>query len=502
MSYRYKSNLAYLMSILNISGKELSESIHVDVSLISKWKNQKRRINKKAPHFENMIEYIIKIDEINQYKTLKKIFLEKDIEINNMNGLKKNLEFFILDDIQNNLLSPFDVPLSHDTSNDVYDYNVRVFKDNSGRREAVLEFLDIVLNMNEPQELLLISQEDMTWMLEDKSFLIEWNQKFNEILKNNHKIKMIHFVDREIEDISNVIEYWIQLYSNVNIESYYYTKFIDTPIKQTLFIVKNHFAIYGVNYNNQTSKRYTSMYCDDFSVAMYENMFDHYLKDSNPLVLKFDSKKIPDFIKQIQYYKHNQTKSYFYAYEPSFIHFESALLNNILIRNNVSKEKINEIIYFHEIFSNINHKTTSVVYNFSLFNDLIAADNIKFDQLSFLAEKDIFINHNDVLKLLESLIKYLEDNTESNIVVIDSKELLQMIPMNFIISANNFVTTNNLYNNAELSFTNELTTISSFEYFFNNIFSSIPRVSRDKSRTIQLLNNIMNNIIDNQNQQI
>jgi|LGOV01.1.fsa_nt_gb transcriptional regulator with XRE-family HTH domain len=496
MSNRYKSNLAYLMSNLNISGKELSEAIHVDVSLISKWKNKKRKINKKAPHFENMIDYFIKIDETNQYKILKKIFLEKEIKIGNINELKKNLKLFILNDIQNDLLSPFDIPLSHNTNNDVYDYNVRIFKDNSGRREAVLEFLDIVLNMNEPQELLLISQEDMTWMLEDKDFLIEWNQKLNKILKNNHKVKIIHFVDREVEDISNVIKYWIQLYSNVNIESYYYTKFTDTPLKQTLFIVKNHSAIYGVNYNNQTSKRYTAMYCDDFSVNMYENMFNHYLEDSNPLITKFNSKKIPEFIKQIQYCKHNQTKSYFYTYEPSFIHFKPDLLKNILINNNVNKEKINEIIYFHSIFSSANQETTSIVYNFSRFNNLIASGKIKFDQLSFLAEKDIFINHNDIMQLLESLISYLQDDTESNIVIIDSKELLEMVPMNFIISANNFVTTNNLNDATELSFANELTTVSAFEYFFNNIWSSIPRISKDKSRNIQLLNKVIDTIKD------
>lgn len=92
MPNRYKSNLAYLMSSLNISGKELSEVIHVDVSLISKWKNKKRKINKKAPHFENLIDYFIKIDKINQYRILKKIFLQKEIEITNINELKENLK--------------------------------------------------------------------------------------------------------------------------------------------------------------------------------------------------------------------------------------------------------------------------------------------------------------------------------------------------------------------------------------------------------------------------
>ncbi|MEA3424533.1 MAG: hypothetical protein U9Q80_12155 [Bacillota bacterium] len=496
MPNRYKSNLAYLMSSLNISGKELSEVIHVDVSLISKWKNKKRKINKKAPHFENLIDYFIKIDKINQYRILKKIFLQKEIEITNINELKENLELFILNDIQNDLLSPFDIPLSHDTNNDIYDYNFRIYKGNSGRREAVLEFLDVVLNMNKPQELLLFSQEDMTWMLEDDNFLSEWNQKLNKILKNNHKIKMIHFVDREVEDISSVIKYWIQLYSNVNIESHYYTKFIDTPSKQTLFIIKNHSVIYGVNYNNQISKRYTAMYCDDFSVNMYENMFNHYLENSNPLVTKYSSNKIPEFIKQIQDYKHNQTKSYFYTYEPSFIHFKPDLLRNILVNNNVDEEKINRIIYFHEIFSNTNLETIDIIYNFNLFNNLIASDKIKSNQLSFLAEKDILMNHNDIIQLLESLIRHLQNDTESNVVIIDSKELLQMAPMNFIISTNNFVTTKNLDNAIELSFANEITIVSAFEYFFNSIWSSIPRISKDKSKNIQLLNKIIDTIKD------
>ena len=43
-----KSHLSEIMKTLNISGKKLALSLHIDETLVSKYKNNKRRLSKET----------------------------------------------------------------------------------------------------------------------------------------------------------------------------------------------------------------------------------------------------------------------------------------------------------------------------------------------------------------------------------------------------------------------------------------------------------------------
>ena len=173
---------------MNITGRELANALHVDYSLISKWKNNKRPLTTRSVYLKKIANYIL-----SQESHAKKEFIL---------GLLKEYE------PQLNTASPKDIHISlcrwlseppqaiqnyhklmFGYNKNEYHAGFKVYKENEGRRKATLEFLDYVLDMPEGQQLYLISQEEMSWIAEDSDFIIQWNQKLSEVLKKNHKIK-------------------------------------------------------------------------------------------------------------------------------------------------------------------------------------------------------------------------------------------------------------------------------------------------------------------------
>ena len=54
-----QSRLALLMDALNISGKNLASALHVDDSLVSKWKKNHRPLTLNTPYLRPMAEFLL-----------------------------------------------------------------------------------------------------------------------------------------------------------------------------------------------------------------------------------------------------------------------------------------------------------------------------------------------------------------------------------------------------------------------------------------------------------
>jgi hypothetical protein len=136
---------------------------------------------------------------------------------------------------------------------------------NDGRREAVLQFLDHILTLPQGQQLYLMSQEDLAWLIEDRDFLAVWQAKLAQLLQNRHKIRIIHWVDRSVDSLNSIIGYWLPLHLTGGIESWFFPKYSDSPFQTTLFILENDLAITGMSSPNLKDHRYTAMFRDPVS---------------------------------------------------------------------------------------------------------------------------------------------------------------------------------------------------------------------------------------------
>jgi len=87
-----------------------------------------------------------------------------------------------------------------------------------GKRLAVLDFLERIAKNDPPQTLLLYSDEDMTWMTGDSNFTVQWSQLMKSILMKGNRIRIIHDLNRGLDEILSAIRSWIPLYMTGSIE--------------------------------------------------------------------------------------------------------------------------------------------------------------------------------------------------------------------------------------------------------------------------------------------
>lgn len=98
---------------------------------------------------------------------------------------------------------------------------VEFFYGNAGRRQGVERFLAEAYEAETPVTLLLHSDESMEWLYEDPDFVKDWSKLLMGIAEKGGKIKIVHTLRRNIEEMMEAIRKWVPIYMTGRIETYY-----------------------------------------------------------------------------------------------------------------------------------------------------------------------------------------------------------------------------------------------------------------------------------------
>jgi len=92
-----------------------------------------------------------------------------------------------------------------------------VFFGIEGKRQAVIEFLSDAVAKGKPLTLLLFSDEATDWMSENRNFALQWSYLMSQFLTNGGRIKIIHTVSRDLDEMLSAISQWMPLYMSGSI---------------------------------------------------------------------------------------------------------------------------------------------------------------------------------------------------------------------------------------------------------------------------------------------
>jgi hypothetical protein len=112
-----------------------------------------------------------------------------------------------------------------------------------GKRQAALFFISEVLNRKKPGFLYLFSDEDLAWLTDNRAFTELWSNLMAKALLLGNKMKVIHTVSRNLDEMLTAISQWMPLYMTGMIEPFYYPKKRDGVFKRTLFIAPDIAAL-------------------------------------------------------------------------------------------------------------------------------------------------------------------------------------------------------------------------------------------------------------------
>ncbi|MDW7656158.1 MAG: hypothetical protein SCM11_03165 [Bacillota bacterium] len=323
--------LRLLTHVFKISNSKLARAINVDASLVSRWKSGDRSISAHSHHVPAIATFFIRLDAYPYQKT----YLDR-LLASLMPNLKEHDEADLIHALANWLVSPDDIVLpgpparpaiasdpsrifdnisswfskTHPQTAEAQKINSvparaghtpgwsekflpgqtlsgEVHHGVSGKRQAVINMLLELLQLTEPCELLLISEEHMHWLTDDIRFTRLWARLLQQVIEKGHKINVIHIVSRRTQEISSIIEYWLPLHLSGQIASFYMPRYVDPAINQTLYIVRGRIVCIAQSTGDVRTQGLTIISRDIEMVTHYTRIYESVLQDCLPLLSVF-----------------------------------------------------------------------------------------------------------------------------------------------------------------------------------------------------------------------
>ncbi len=134
------------------------------------------------------------------------------------------------------------IPEDIDILSEPFDESKNTYEGYEGLREAVIRFLKTAAREHAP-ELLLYSNQSMDWMTGDPLFLRKWSLHMAACVKSGVRIRIIHNIDRNLDEMNRAIISWLPLYISGMIEPYYCTLSSGSLFSRTLFLYPGHACI-------------------------------------------------------------------------------------------------------------------------------------------------------------------------------------------------------------------------------------------------------------------
>ena len=150
----------------------------------------------------------------------------------------------------------------------------------AGLREAVLRFLETAAQGG---EMWLYSDRPMDWMTEDPVFLAQWKQGMLACICSGVRIRIIHSLDRALDEMLAAIQSWLPLYMSGSIEPYYCRKERSSRFSHTLFLCPGRQCIVGWETSGSREGLY-HFYTDEEMLGHCQTLYTSILSQSQPLM--------------------------------------------------------------------------------------------------------------------------------------------------------------------------------------------------------------------------
>lgn len=282
----YNERLDFLMKMTDTGNSTLGRAISFDPSYISKIRRGVRDVPGNGGFTESVCEYFAKrIADVKISSSICDVINNGEpLPADEDKRIKIVFQWLTEDDPEGSSIIPRrSDPVRKSTSNDTKD--IKLFYGNEGKREAALLFLGGILeNSDKIKTLLLFSNEDMVWMYESSAFAAKWGTLLTGILRKGIVVKIIHTVQRNLNEMTEAVKKWMPLYVEGQIEPYYCPKLRDDIYRRSIFVAVDHSVMTSTSVGDLTEGMANMIFYDRNAVKAFEKEFNNYFALCKPLM--------------------------------------------------------------------------------------------------------------------------------------------------------------------------------------------------------------------------
>ncbi len=293
-----------------------------------------------------------------------------------------------------------------------------------GKRAAVIHFLTLLLHEDKTQTLLLFSDEDMDWQMGNPDFTAKWADLVAQVILRGNKIKIIHTVSRDIDEMLAAISKWMPIYMSGAVEPYYYPKKRDGIYKRTLFAAPETAAVVSTSVGSSAGSAANFILRDQAAVKSMVREYESYLALCRPLMHIFTTHNSEDYLKTLEQFEKEEANAMIRTEALSCITLPDSAAEMIIRR--VKNSDHQKYLACHQMKTHNFKKSLLTKTYFEIIKipdpEMIRSGKVRVSFFDMMYENDIFYTVEEFILHLENIVSLLQTyenyhvylNTERN----------------------------------------------------------------------------------------
>lgn len=349
---KFHEKLNFLMNITNTNNSALGRKINLDPSYISRLRRGQRSAIKDGAVIYALASYLMSKSGLDYQQKALSAALNKNVlnlshaELSalaakwltgEISGEKEVVKDF-LKGFGSFTAGPYKAGKPPKTDADIKEplktplNDMSVYYGIEGKRKAAKYFLAQAAAQNKPQTILLYSDESTDWMTENQRFAKMWASLMAKVISKGNRIKIIHTVSRDLDEMLSAIRQWMPLYMSGAIEPYYYPKKRDGIFKRTLFIAPGVSAVVSNSVAGADLNSANILFKDKSAITSFEEEFYQYLSLCKPLMQIFTQANKKTYLETLIDFEKEEGSSIMKTDSLSFLTMPEKVLRKILAR--------------------------------------------------------------------------------------------------------------------------------------------------------------------------
>ncbi len=288
-----------------------------------------------------------------------------------------------------------------------------------GKRNAVIDFLSLVLDADKPQTLLLYSDEDMDWLIESSDFKVKWATLMSKVIRWGNKIKIIHTVSRDLNEILEAINEWMPLYMTGAIEPYYYPKKRDGVFRRTMFIAPENCAVSSSSVGNMVDSSVCFLIKEKEAVKAITSEYKNFLEICRPLMRIFTAMDYDIYFSMLSEFEKEKADTIFKTDTMSLLTMPKTVIKSISER--AGKNQKIEIAKYFEVrgerfIENIKYNKFAEIITIPSM-EMIVEGKVKVKFSDMVQEEALYYTLDEFIKHLENILMLLRYNKNYNVCI-------------------------------------------------------------------------------------
>lgn len=291
--------LSSAMELANISNLRLSRMLNVDVSVIGKYRSGLRVPRVNHPLIRE-ISFVLaaRICSLERTAGLSRLIGVPQEELSGEDECARRLEIWLrdfsaldtsliesfLDDVDSvSMETPAPVLSPEEAAGGALTETDLVYTGVEGLRRAVLRFLGSAV-LEGKKQLLLYSDQSMDWLTQDPDFMLRWSSLMGAFVRGGGRIRMIHHMERGLEEMLAAIRSWMPLYLSGRIESWYCRRRGGERFSHTLFLEPEGACVSACYICGREANAHYRYSTDKTELDFFRTLYEDLFSECRPLI--------------------------------------------------------------------------------------------------------------------------------------------------------------------------------------------------------------------------